>query len=99
MKIRDIYTTAASGVSRVRRRKGIGSVEGAPAPASGADRAEFSKRSYEVQKARVLAIQAPDIREDLVTELFDQINQGRYLVRGSEVAPRMIQEHLMDART
>jgi flagellar biosynthesis anti-sigma factor FlgM len=98
MKIRDIYTSTSANVGRVRRRRRSAAVEGAPAPASEVDRAEFSTRSYEVQKARVLAVQAPDIREDLVTEIFAQINQGQYVVKGSDVAPKMIQEHLMDAR-
>jgi flagellar biosynthesis anti-sigma factor FlgM len=98
MKIRDIYTSTSANVGRVRRRRRTGAVESAPAPASEVDRAEFSMRSYEVQKARTLAVQAPDIREDLVTEIFAQISQGQYVVRGSDVAPKMIQEHLMDPR-
>jgi len=41
-----------------------------------------------------LALQAPDIREEMVEEIVAQIKQGRYQIRGTDVAPRMIREHM-----
>ncbi len=65
------------------------------ARASGAaDQVHFSGHSYEVQRARALALQAPDIREDMVEEIVAQIRQGRYVITGAQVAPRLIREHL-----
>ncbi|MBE0616676.1 MAG: flagellar biosynthesis anti-sigma factor FlgM [Proteobacteria bacterium] len=58
------------------------------------DQVSFSGQSFEVQRARALALQAPDIREEMVGEIVAQIRQGRYVITGAEVAPRMIREHM-----
>jgi hypothetical protein len=55
-------------------------------------------RDREVEKARLLAIRAPDVREDVVTDIRARIGENRYEVTGADVAPRMIQEHLRYAR-
>jgi flagellar biosynthesis anti-sigma factor FlgM len=94
MKIRDTYSKPVSGVGRIKRRDETGSVVETGSVASPADQVEFSGHSFEVQRARALALQAPDIREEMVDEIVAQIKQGKYTVRGTDVAPRMIREHL-----
>jgi flagellar biosynthesis anti-sigma factor FlgM len=94
MKIRDAYSKPVSRAGRIRRRDETESVAETGGVAGPADQVEFSGQSFEVQRARALALQAPDIREELVDEIVAQIKQGRYHIRGTDVAPRMIREHL-----
>jgi hypothetical protein len=55
-------------------------------------------RDREVEKARLLAIQAPGVRADVVADIRARIRENRYGVTGADVAPRMIQEHLLYVR-
>jgi len=94
MKIRDTYSKPVSRVGRVKRRDEAGTVVETGGLTGPADQVEFSGHSFEVQRARSLALQAPDIREEMVDEIVAQIKQGRYTVRGTDVAPRMLREHM-----
>ncbi len=98
MRIRDVDRSPVSqpgGVGRPRREEPV-----APSSPAGrsADRVDLSSRSLEVQRARRIALQAPDIREDLVQAVLAEIRAGRYRVTGRDVLPKMIREHLWDAR-
>lgn len=98
MRIPDGYTKRVVGAGKV---KGRGAAAVATVASGGAvrpaDTVEVSARSVEVQRARLLALQAPEVREALVDEIMGIINQGQYHVSGSEVAPILIREHLADA--
>ncbi len=94
MKIRDAYTKPVSRVGRPKRRDGAEGVGETVAVGGLSDQVTFSGQSFEVQRARALALQAPDIREEMVGEIVAQIRQGRYVITGQEVAPRMIREHM-----
>lgn len=94
MKIRDAYTATLTGVSKTRRRGAAASLSGPGAVAGPGDRIDLSGRSQEVQRARSLALEAPEVREALVEEVLGEIREGRYRVTGAQVAPRLIQEHL-----
>lgn len=98
MRIPDGYSKRVVGPAKVKSRgaAAVASVaSGAAAPA--ADSVEVSARSVEVQHARLLALQAPEVREALVDEIMALIGQGQYDVDGSDVAPVLIREHLTDA--
>lgn len=60
-------------------------------------RRKLARTEQDVAKARRLAAQAPDIREHLVEEILQEIREDRYCVTGADVAPKMIQEHLLGA--
>lgn len=92
MKIREAYTSALVGVGRTRRRRGTGSVT--EASVGGVDEVQVSSQGRDVQRARLLALGAPDVREDLVEEVVREIAAGRYHVAGADVLQKMIQEHL-----
>ncbi|MDW7710531.1 MAG: flagellar biosynthesis anti-sigma factor FlgM [Deferrisomatales bacterium] len=94
MRISDVYTKPVTAVEGPRRREGAAAAQG-PSPAAGpADQVAFSGQSFEVQRARALALQAPDIREDVVGVIVDQLRQGLYRITGAEVLPRLVREHL-----
>jgi anti-sigma28 factor (negative regulator of flagellin synthesis) len=95
VRIRDVCTQPAVRAGGPKRREGASSVQGAAPVGSAVDQIEFSGNSFEVQRARALALQAPEIREEMVGEIVAQIRQGRYVIVGAQVAPRMIREHLV----
>ena len=57
-------------------------------------RAEISTKAKEMSLAKKLAQSAPDIREEKVQTLKDQIAQGKYEVNPEAIADRMVDEHL-----
>ena len=97
MRIPDGYSKRVTGPSKVKSRgaEAVASV-GSGGAAAPADSVEVSSRSVEVQRARSLALQAPEIRQALVDEIMGLINQGGYQVTGDDVAPVLIREHLAD---
>ena len=98
MRIRDVRRGYVSSVGRVRRRSDKPAVEPAPGIGASADRVELSDLGLEVQRARLLALQAPDVRIELVEEILAQIREGRYRVSGRDVLPKMLREHWMEHR-
>ncbi len=95
MRIRDRYTGGVRGSGVVRGRGKAGDTSQASRSGEPLVRVNLSGRSMDIQKARVVALQAPDIREGLVDEIQGQIQQGRYQVTGRDVVPNMIRDHLM----
>lgn len=55
---------------------------------------KISSRAREFIKAKELASQAPDIREQRVAELKKKIAEGKYHVDVDAVADRLVEEHL-----
>ncbi|GAB4278497.1 MAG: hypothetical protein Kow0092_34290 [Deferrisomatales bacterium] len=92
MKIRDPYTRSLAAAGKVRRRKKVDAASGVTTSVE-VDHVQVSERSVEVQRARLLAIQAPDVREDLVEEISQAIARGEYRVYGADVVPKMLREH------
>ena len=52
----------------------------------------LSERSQDILKAKQLAMAAPDIREDRVSELQKQIDAGKYKVDAKDIADKMVDE-------
>ena len=94
MKVTDAYQVSLVAAQGVRLRRRRTEVEGADSVPSFADPVFFSGRSVEVGRARLLALQAPEVRAALVDTIRASIHSGQYQVTGAEVAPRLIQEHL-----
>jgi negative regulator of flagellin synthesis FlgM len=84
-------------VNNVRENK---KAEGSPRHDSKAvlkgDKVELSQTAIEVKNARAQLDSIPDIREEKVSEIKDQIDQGTYKVDGKKVAFNMIRESLID---
>ncbi|GAB6062154.1 flagellar biosynthesis anti-sigma factor FlgM [Deferrisoma palaeochoriense] len=93
MKIRDVrrgYVTGTTATGRPRREIQVEEVTGI---GGAVDRVDVSSRGREVQRARFLALSAPEIRADLVEAIEAEIREGRYRVTGREVLPRLLREH------
>ncbi len=100
MKIRD-RTTRGIGSSGPLPSRGKAAGTGTDAltgtAAQGAatsDRVMISGRGVDIQRARSLALAAPEIRQEMVNEIVGLLQRGEYQVTGADVAPKLIQEHL-----
>ena len=95
MKIRDRVTRGVGSSGPLRGRGRAPSAEksskGAAVPA---DLVMISGRGTDIQRARSLALRAPEIRQEVVDEIVGQIERGEYQISGAEVAPKMIEAHL-----
>lgn len=60
-------------------------------------KAEFTSKAKDFAKAKAVAAQAPDVREEKVAELKKRIAEGKYKVDADAVAGRMVDEHIKTA--
>lgn len=60
------------------------------------ERVDLSAKAKEFQQIRQILDQTPDVREEKVQELKDQIRTGSYAVDSGKVAARMLGESLID---
>lgn len=59
--------------------------------------ATISSKAKEFAKAKEVATQAPDVREEKIAELKRRIAEGKYKVNSEAIADRMVDEHLKTA--
>lgn len=64
------------------------------APTDSEVKAEFSAKAKDFSKAKQIAANTPDVREEKVAELKKRIAEGKYKVDAKAVADRMVDEHL-----
>jgi negative regulator of flagellin synthesis FlgM len=62
--------------------------------ASGDAKAEISAKGKEFAKAKAIANNAPDVREEKIAALKKRIAEGHYKVDADAIADRMVDEHL-----
>ncbi|WP_084318873.1 flagellar biosynthesis anti-sigma factor FlgM [Deferrisoma camini] len=93
MRVRDVRRGYVSGTPSPGRPRREAPVEGVAGVGVAVDRVEVSDRGLEVQRARTLALLAPEVRQELVEALSQAIREGRYRVSGREVLPRLLREH------
>lgn len=60
------------------------------------EKVTLSSAARDIQQAEKAIKELPDVREEKVHELKDQVETGRYDVNGEKVAEKMISESLMD---
>ena len=65
--------------------------------ASKTDTVVISDAAKRIQEARAQLDQIPDVREDKVAELRDQIQNGTYHADAEETAEKLLKEHLYNA--
>ncbi len=62
------------------------------------DELQLSEKAKEFQVVMKAFKNLPEIREDLVNELKDKIQQGTYNVTGEEVADKIIESAIIDKK-
>jgi negative regulator of flagellin synthesis FlgM len=64
------------------------------AVATGDANTEISAKGKEFAKAKAVAHEAPDVREEKIAALKARIAEGRYKIDADAIADRMVDEHL-----
>ena len=62
----------------------------------GKEKVELSARAREIQRAKKLIEQLPDIREERVARIKAQVERGTYRVSSRQVADKLLRESLID---
>ncbi|MBW2636548.1 MAG: flagellar biosynthesis anti-sigma factor FlgM [Deltaproteobacteria bacterium] len=60
------------------------------------DKVNLSSTARDIQQAEKAIEKLPDVREENVRELKDQIEAGKYDVNGEKIAGKMLGESLLD---
>ncbi len=60
------------------------------------DKVVLSPKAKEVQEATKLIKELPDIREEKVAKLKEQVDQGTYRIDGEKIAFKMLKESILD---
>lgn len=68
---------------------------GAESLDAAASKINLSSRAQQMQKAKELALSAPDVNEARVAQLQKMIDEGSYRVDAEAVADRLVDAHMM----
>ena len=68
-------------------------VDGSAAPE---EKVNLSTKARDIQQLKDAVSQLPDVREDKIRELTDQVDRGAYDVNGQKIAEKMVSESLLD---
>jgi negative regulator of flagellin synthesis FlgM len=60
------------------------------------EKVNLSTKARDIQQLRDAVGQLPDIREDKIRELKDQVDKGAYDANGQKIAEKMVSESLLD---
>ncbi|MGB9791650.1 MAG: flagellar biosynthesis anti-sigma factor FlgM [Thermacetogeniaceae bacterium] len=84
------------GVQKTKNIEEKRQAESTKAAQKGTDKAEFSGDAALLQKAREIAKELPDVREDRVRKIKAAIERGEYKVSAEDVAEKMLGRWLVD---
>ena len=83
-------------VSQVQQNAQAAETEGEKGRASGGDNVELSQSVRDLQSAQKALQDLPDIRENKVAALKQQIENGAYDIRTDKIAANMLKESLIN---
>lgn len=69
--------------------------------ASNADstKVDLSSQAKDIQRAKEIAMASPDVDQAKVDKFQKLIDEGKYKIDSKAIAERMVEEHLMSAKT
>lgn len=79
---------------RTQAEKGEGATRSASPPESSAssDSIQLSVRAQEIQRLREAIETSPDLRQELVDRVRDEIASGQYRIDGTKIAASLLEE-------
>jgi negative regulator of flagellin synthesis FlgM len=84
-------------ISNVKDKGSLPALEPVSAtPSIQPDRVELSPQAKEIQEAKRLLEEMPEIRAEKVSQLQAAVKNGTYEVKGDQVAIKMIRQSLID---
>ncbi len=98
MKISKVDDAALKAIQQYQKIDKVQSesnprVGGNPAPE---EKVNLSTKARDIQQLRDAINQLPDVREEKVRELKEQVEKGVYDVNGQKIAEKMVAESLLD---
>ncbi|MDY6971867.1 MAG: flagellar biosynthesis anti-sigma factor FlgM [Thermodesulfobacteriota bacterium] len=60
------------------------------------DKVRLSPKAKEIQEAKKLLNSVPDVREEKVAQIREQIENGTYQIEGEKIAVKMLKESLLN---
>jgi len=96
MKLTGIFPQIKTEKGQVKKFEGVDVAKAEKVMAGGDDRVELSAGSLEVQKAKNIIEQVPEVRMDKVQALQDQIARGEYTVDPHRLSGTMMVSLLSD---
>jgi len=97
MKLSNIFPQIKTDKVQVKKARETSATEPTQSePATGKDRVELSSSSVDVQKMHEILQQTPDVRDDRVRSLKQQIKNGEYTIDPRQVADQMLKSLLQD---
>ncbi len=98
MKINNLNDSAAQMIQSYQKGDNLNqAVDKQAAPVAAAtEKVDISSRAKDIQAAKTLINNLPDIRDAKVQELKTQIEQGSYKIDSGKIAKKMVGESLID---
>ena len=88
---------AAAAAREAKKKEKTGAAANSAVNTEGSVNANISAKGKEFARAKEIASNAPDVREEKIAELKLRIAAGKYNVDPRAVADRMVDEHLKTA--
>lgn len=97
MKLTDILPQVKTEKVQLKKSGGAGASKADPGQTVPADRVELSAGSQDVQKAKGILEQTPDVRADKVQALREKIADGDYTVDPHRIADSLLTSLLSES--
>ncbi|MEE9912654.1 MAG: flagellar biosynthesis anti-sigma factor FlgM [Deltaproteobacteria bacterium] len=99
MKVSDIKDANAQAIQQYQRNESVASTadkQVGSAAVKPQEKVDLSTMAIEIQQAKVEVSKVPDVREEKVQEIKDQVEKGTYNVSGEQIANKMVGESIID---
>jgi negative regulator of flagellin synthesis FlgM len=89
----DVRSTKGTGRAGADKRADRSEGAGAANTADGV-KSDISTRGRELARAKEIAAETPDVREDKIADIKARLADGKYKVSADDIADKMVSEHL-----
>ena len=101
MKVSDIKDLSTQMIQQYQRNENTAqqvnqNQAGSTATVKSEEKVDLSTMAKEIQQAKVEVSKSPDVREEKVNDIRNQVQQGTYNVSGEQIANKMVGESLVD---
>ena len=98
MKVSDIKDVSTQYIQQYQRNESAAQAaeKQAAAASKTTEKVDLSTMARDIQKAKVEVSKLPDVREEKVREVKDQVDKGTYNVSGEQIANKMVGESIID---
>lgn len=99
MKVADIKDVSAQVIQQYQRNDSTEvktDKQATNAALQQGEKVDLSTKAKDIQQARNALNNTPDIREEKVQEIKNQVNKGTYNVDAGKIADKMVNESMLD---